>query len=158
MFNEKFWLAIAFLAFLALLLKFARKAISKGLEDKSKAIAEEILAAKELREKAKKLLEAAEKHAAESANYAQQLIKDAEDEAQKFLNEAQKTAEDEVAKKTSAAAERIKQEEASAIREIKHKIINNALKDVENGALKNLNEQKNNIVLTKAIRDLEQNI
>ena len=68
MFNEKFWLAIAFVAFLALLLKFARTAITKSLDDKSKAIAEEILAAKDLKEKAVKLLAHAEKFSSESSS------------------------------------------------------------------------------------------
>lgn len=158
MFNEKFWLAIAFATFIALLIKFARNSIAKGLDDKSKAIAEEILAAKELKEKAIKFLEEAEKHSRDSANYAQQLIKDAESEAQKFLAEAQKSAEEEVAKKTTAALERIKQEEALTIRDIKNKIISTALKEVENSALKNLSDQQGETVLNKSIQDLGQTI
>ncbi len=154
MFNEKFWLAIAFATFVALIIKFARKAIISGLDSKSKLIAEEILAAKELKEKAVKLLEAAEKHSSESANYAQQLIKDAEIEAQKFLAEAQKSVDEEVAKKTAAALERIKQEEALTIRDIKNKIISAALQEAENGALKNLNDKQNEAVLNKSIQDL----
>jgi len=154
MFNEKFWLAIAFVAFLALLLKFARTAITKSLDDKSKAIAEEILAAKDLKEKAIKLLAQAEKFSSESSSYAQKLIKDAENEAQKFLAEAQKSVEDEVAKKTAAAFERIKQEEAITIRDIKSRIISSALQAAENGAMKNLNETQNETVLAKATQDL----
>ncbi len=154
MFNEKFWLAIAFTAFLALLFKLARTSIGKALDDKSKAIAEEILAAKELKEKAVKLLASAEKFANESSTYAQKLIKDAENEAQKFLTEAQKSAEDEVTKKTAAAIERIKQEEAITIRDIKNEIVSLALQAAENGAIKNLNEKQNEIVLAKATQDL----
>jgi F-type H+-transporting ATPase subunit b len=102
MFNEKFWLAIAFFAFIALVIKLAKSSIAKSLDDKSKAIAEEILAAKEMKERALKLLASAEKYNSESLNYSQKLIKDAEVEAQKFLAEAQKSVEDEVAKKTTS--------------------------------------------------------
>ncbi len=158
MFNEKFWLAIAFATFILLLLKLARKAIGKSLDDKSKLIAEEILAAKELKEKAVSLFASAEKFSQESTAFAQKLIKDAEIEAQKFLAEAQKSVEDEVAKKTAAAAERIKQEEALAISQIKEKIVSAAVGEVEAKLQKNLSEQQSNSVLTKAIQDLGQNI
>ena len=158
MFNEKFWLAIAFATFILLLLKLARKAIGKSLDDKSKLIAEEILAAKELKERAVKLLANAEKFSQESTSFAQKLIKDAEIEAQKFLAEAQKSVEDEVAKKTAAAAERIKQEEALATSHVKEKIVSEALKEVEAKLQKNLSDQQSNSVLNKAIQDLGQNI
>ena len=54
--DPKFWLAIAFFSFLVLLFKFGRAAIAKSLEAKSKAIAEEILAAKEMKEKAESVI------------------------------------------------------------------------------------------------------
>lgn len=155
MFNEKFWLALAFAAFIALLLKFARSAITKSLDDKSKIIAEEILAAKELKEKAIKLLAEAEKFNKESLSYSQKLIKDAEIEAQKFLDEAQKSAEEEVAKKTAAALERIKQEESRTLQEIKNKIISAAISDFENRA-QSLDEKQISNVLGKATQDLGQ--
>ena len=154
MFNEKFWLAIAFAVFIILLFKLAKSSICKSLDDKSKAIAEEILEAKELKEKAVQLLASAQKFSQESSAYAQKLVKDAESEAQKFLDEAQKNANDEVTKKTAAAIERIKQEESLTISEIKGKIVASAMKAVEEGALKNLNEQQSAAVLTKATQDL----
>ena len=52
MFNEKFWLAIAFLTFVGLIIKYVGPKITKSLDQKSKEIAEEILAAKEMKEKA----------------------------------------------------------------------------------------------------------
>lgn len=156
MFNEKFWLAIAFFTFIALVIKFAKSSIIKSLDDKSKAIAEEILAAKELKEKATKLLAAAEKFSQESSVYSAKLMKDAETEAQKFLNEAQKSAEEEVSKRTAAALERIKQEEALTIREIKNNILSSAMQSIENGALKNLDEKQSEAVFAKAAQDLEQ--
>ncbi len=155
MFNEKFWLAIAFASFLTLLYKLARKTIAKSLEDKSRSIAEEILAAQEMKAKAAQLLESTEKFAKESNSYAEKLMKDAEKEAQKFLDEARKSAEEEVAKKTAAAAERIRQEELLVISEIKNKIITSAVAEVENIALKNLSNEQNEAVLANAIQDLK---
>ena len=61
MFNEKFWLAIAFLSFVALCIKYVLPKINKALDTKSKKIAEDILMAKKLREQAEKLLEEAKR-------------------------------------------------------------------------------------------------
>ncbi|NBV06121.1 MAG: hypothetical protein EBS06_02660 [Proteobacteria bacterium] len=154
MFNEKFWLAIAFFTFIALLLKFAKSSITKSLDDKSKAIAEEILAAKELKEKAAKILAAAEKFSQESKSYSKKLMQDAEIEAEEFLKEAEKAVAEEVSKKTAAAIARIKQEEFLVIAEIKNKIISSALKSAEDQALKNLNEKQSEVVLNKATENL----
>ena len=71
MFNEKFWLAIAFTSFVLLILKYVRPLIIKALDNKSKQIAEEILAAKEMKEKALRLLERAEKSYEDSINFSQ---------------------------------------------------------------------------------------
>jgi len=156
MFNEKFWLAIAFFAFIALVIKLAKSSIAKSLDDKSKAIAEEILAAKEMKERAIKLLASAEKYNSESLNYSQKLIKDAEVEAQKFLAEAQKSVEDEVAKKTAAALARIEQEQTSATRAIKNQIITSALQTFENKIANSLDEKQSDAVLARATQDLGQ--
>ncbi len=155
MFNEKFWLAIAFAAFITLIIKLARTSITKSLDDKSKAIAEEILAAKEMKERAIKLLASAEKYNQESLNYSQKLIKDAELEAQRFLADAQKSVEDEVAKKTAAAFARIEQEQMEAMRKIKNQIIASALQAVEN-SVTNLDEKQSEAVLSHATQDLSK--
>ncbi|MDX2083466.1 MAG: hypothetical protein SFV53_05735 [Rickettsiales bacterium] len=158
MFNEKFWLAIAFLAFIAALFKFAKSSIIKSIDDKSKKIAEEILQAHDLKEKAEKLLQTAEKYAAESAVYSKKLMQDAEIEAQRFLDEAKKTANEEINKKTNAAFERIKQEQLQTIRNIKSEILTSALNEIENGVLKNLDQKQNEIVLSQATSVLSKNI
>jgi F-type H+-transporting ATPase subunit b len=155
MFNEKFWLAIAFTVFAALIIKFTKSKLNKSLDDKSKMIAEEILAAKEMKERAAKLLVSTEKYNQESLNYSQKLIRDAELEAQRFLAEAQKSVEEEVAKKTAAALVRIEQEQMEAVRKIKNQIIASALQTVENSTT-SLDEKQSSAILLRATQDLEK--
>ncbi len=155
MFNEKFWLAVAFTVFAALIIKLTKSKLTKSLDDKSKAIAEEILAAKEMKEKAVKLLASTEKYNQESLDYSQKLIKDAELEAKKFLADAQKSVEEEVAKKTAAALIRIEQEQMEATRKIKNQIIASALQTVANDAV-SLDEKQNDAILARATQDLEK--
>ena len=60
-FDEKFWLAVAFFTFVALMAKYVWPIIAKSLDAGSKKIAEEILAAQEMKKEAEKLLAKAEK-------------------------------------------------------------------------------------------------
>ena len=84
MFDEKFWLALAFLAFLTLLIKFVFPKLTKILDGKSKKIAEDILEAKKLREGAQKLLEEAQAFHKHSIEHSQKIITDAIEEAKKI--------------------------------------------------------------------------
>jgi F0F1-type ATP synthase membrane subunit b/b' len=156
MFNEKFWLAIAFTSFVLLILKYVRPLIIKALDNKSKQIAEEILAAKEMKEKALRLLERAEKSYEDSINFSQKIIKDAEIEAQKFATESQKMIEQEISKKTAAALDRIKLEQDSAIREIKQKIISAALQIFSKNVEKETSRNQHDQLISRAIENFEK--
>ncbi len=127
MLYEKFWLAVAFLSFVTLMIKYVWPLLAKALDSKSKSIAEEILAAKEMKDGAEKLLAKAEKLHHEAVLFAQKLVKDTENEVQKLIAESQQILDEELAKRKTAALDRIKFEEESAIRELKIKIVNSAL-------------------------------
>jgi F-type H+-transporting ATPase subunit b len=158
MLNEKFWLAVAFTAFVLLIIKYVNPKISKALGDKSKSIAEEILAAKEMKEKAIQLLAKAEKYQKESENYSQKLMKDAQDEAQKYAAESKQMVELEIAKKTAAAVSRIQIEEASAIREIKSKIVALAIANLSENISKELTSANHEQLFAQAMQDLEKTV
>lgn len=128
-FDEKFWLAIAFFVLLGVMIRYVWPFLAKALDEKSKKIAEEILAAKEMKQKAERLLIEAENFYRESTSLAQKLLKDAEIEAQKFAEESRQMLQKEVDKKTVAALERIRLEQESALREVKTKIIDSAIKE-----------------------------
>lgn len=154
MINEKFWLAIAFVVFVILFIKLAGSKIAKILDQKSKQIAEEISAAKELREKAAKLLASAETYHKESLSYSDKLKQDAESEAKKFLIAAENSIKEELDKKTVAAYERLSREETQTLRKIKSEIISSALKIIEEDIAKTLDKKQSDTVFSKATQDL----
>ncbi len=154
--DPKFWLAVTFITFIALIIKIAGRKITKSIEEKAKLIAEEILAAKEMKERAAALLIKAEKHLEDSENYAAKLLQDAENEAKKFAEEAAEMMEIEISKKTSAAMERIKMEEAIAIREIKNRIVNSAVDNLSSNIDKDLNASNHEKLIDQAINDFEK--
>lgn len=155
MINEKFWLAIAFTSFIMLILKYVWPKISKALDGKSKQIAEEILAAKDMRQRASHLLEEVEKLQKETIIYANNLLKNAEIEAQKFLDEAQKSAETEIAKKTAATIERIKSEEEKAIRELKTNIISTTLRNLDEELADKMDQNQHSHLINQATKSFE---
>ncbi len=158
MLNEKFWLAIAFLSFVLLVLKYVRPLIVKALDDKSQQIAADILAAKEMREKAVILLQKAEKQYEESVSRAAKLLKDTEIESQKLRDEFQHAVEQEVNRKTAAALARIRIEEESTIRQVKTKIIASAIDYLTKNISKELSSADHKNLLARAAQDFEKTI
>ncbi|MBU6141191.1 MAG: ATP synthase F0 subunit B [Proteobacteria bacterium] len=155
-FDEKFWLAIAFSFFAALVAKYVWPIISKHLDSSSKKIAEEILAAKQMKESAEKLLTAAEKLYQEANIFSQKLIKDTEDEVRKLAADSQAALEEEIAKRKAAAIERIKSEEGLAIRELKIKIVNSALRKMQNEL--NLNQENHEKLIEKNLNNFGKTV
>jgi F-type H+-transporting ATPase subunit b len=156
MFDEKFWLAISFLVFVILIIKFTRLRILKYLDDKTQAIAEEISSAKKIKEKTIQLLKEAEKYRQESEEYAKKLLQDAQKEVQTFAAEAKKAAELEISKRTNAALDRIKIEETAAIRKIKIKIIASATQSISENFFQESSEKQQYELLNQAARDFEK--
>lgn len=153
MLNEKFWLAIAFLTFVILIIKFVWPHLAKALDESSKKIAADLLAAKELKERAEKLLANAEQFYKESVAYAEKLAKDAEDEARKIAENAKTSLEAEVKKKTDAALARVKLEEERMVREIKLQIVSSAINNISQNLDLKGGEQEQ--LVEKSIKNLE---
>lgn len=155
MFNEKFFLALAFFAFVFLVKRYAWPLIAKNLDNKSQKIAEDILAAKDLREKAEKILARAELQYQESLKSAEKILAEAEIEVQKFLADSQKLLEAEIDRKTTSTLERIKVEESVALREIKEQIVISATK-IFTENLKNIDNTSQDRLIDKAIEDFSK--
>ena len=153
MFNEKFWLAIAFFSFLGLLIKFAFPKIAKNLDAQSKKIAEDILEAKKLREGAQKLLEEAQVFHKHSIEHSQKIITDAIEEAKKIEINSKKSLEDQIKKFSDIALERLKSEEESAIRQVKINIINEAIEQFSTIKFK---DDEQNKIIEKALEKISK--
>jgi len=153
MLNEKFWLAVSFFAFVVLIVKYVWPHIAKALDSNSKKIAEELIAAKELKERAEKLLINAEKFYNESVAFAQKLTQDAEAETKKLTEESRQALELEIKKRTETALSRVKLEEERMIREVKIQIINSTMEKLAGNLDLNQGEQEK--LIEKSIKNLE---
>jgi len=153
MFDEKFWLALAFLAFITALFKFVFPKITKLLDSKCKKIAEDILEAKKIRESAQKLLEEAKVFHKHSIEHSQKIILDAIEEAKKIENISKKSLEDQIQKISNLALERLKNEEAFAIRQVKSNIINEAIEQFSALQFKEVEQSK---IIEKSLAEISK--
>lgn len=156
MFDEKFWLGVAFVTFVAILWKLAGKKIIKIIDENSEQIAHDIELAKQSREKAELALARAEKYLEESKAYSKKLIADAQKEAEDILLKANSSCEDEVKKKMDAKHKRIHTEEQALIREVKREIIRSSIEAIIENIKNDLTQEESQNLISTSIKDLDR--
>jgi F-type H+-transporting ATPase subunit b len=152
MFEEKFWLAISFLSFVVLIIKFFGAKISSSLNQKSKEISDNINLVSEQKKQSQLLLVEAQKIYEESIVSAKKLIEEANQESIKMLNNAQVLLDQEINRMKLLSSQKIKQEEEKAIRLIKNKVILDAIAKVQQTSV-SINENKK--LIDNSLKNIE---
>jgi F-type H+-transporting ATPase subunit b len=118
--EAEFWVAVAFVIFLAVLWRLGvhRKAI-QALDQRATRIAAELDDARKLREEAQAILAESEKKRREAEQEAQEIIAGAREEAERVAAEAKAKAEEFVARRTQMAQQKISQAESQAVAEVR---------------------------------------
>lgn len=155
-FDEHLLLAISFFTFLLLAIKYAFPKIVELLDNQSADIAKELTEAKELKEKATKLLEAADNYHKESQNFAKKLLEDAQKEADKFLEDAQASIARDLEKKTAAAQTRIQYAEERALKQLQESIIASAIAEIQKEAEAGLDKKQSDYIIQEAAKTFEK--
>ncbi len=151
MFDEKFWLTISFVIFAILMAKYVLPLIIKMIDDSSKKIADDVVAAKNLKNQAEELFLEAKKHHQETIQHCKKLADDAEGEVKKLISQSQASLDHDLKIKLDAAVMRIKNQEENIIRDLKTKIVEDALAAVKNDLAGNLDQQQNNKLVDSKI-------
>jgi len=119
--DAEFWVAVAFVIFIALLVKFgAFKMLLGELDKRGERIASELDEAKRLRADAEALLASYEKRRHEAETEAAAIIAQAKVEAERLAKEAETKLADFVARRQKSAEEKIAQAETEAAREVRN--------------------------------------
>lgn len=154
--DPKFWLAVSFLIFVALMFKFALPAILNLIDTKIKKISSEVTEASEARIAAEKLLEEAERYYQESIELSNKMVADAEIEAANLIANYQKMAEEELQRKMDLTTRRIQQEEDRAIREIKGWLLTSAINAMKDNISKINDKKTSSSIVNKSIIDISK--
>jgi F-type H+-transporting ATPase subunit b len=116
----EFWVAIAFVVFLLILLYYRVPAlIAKSLDDRSEAIRRELDEARRLREEAQNLLADYQKKHRNVGQEADTILELARGEAEAFAQEMRASLKDMLERRTRQAEDKIARAEAQAVDEVR---------------------------------------
>ena len=154
--NTNFVVSIAFVAFLGLLfyLKVPSK-ISGLLDDRSRSIEAEINNANLLLEESKTMLADLEREHKINIEKAKKILIDAEAEAKNILSEAKKEIRFGIERKVKLAEEQIKATEASVIKSIKNKAVDQSVLIAEAELMRKAKSKKDAFNIDQSLKDLE---
>jgi F-type H+-transporting ATPase subunit b len=120
MFEAEFWVAVAFVLFIAVLGYFqVHKLIVKGIDDRRDRIKAELDEARVLKEEALALLAQYEEKKQAAEQEAAAIVAGAKAEAERLAVEAKAKMEDFVARRTKMAENKIAQAEAQAVADVR---------------------------------------
>lgn len=123
-----FWVLVAFVAFLALLLYYKVPAIvAKALDDRADAIRKELDEARKLREEAQSLLSDYQRKAREAETEAQSIIEQAKLEAEALAANSRKALVESLERRSKIAEEKIARAESQAVSEVRSAAVETAL-------------------------------
>lgn len=125
--NPTFWVAVAFVIFVALTFKPLGKAMGGGLDKRSEQIRQELEEAAQLREEAQKTLAEYRKLQSEAAREAEELIEHTVKEAGRIREQAELDLEAAMKRREQAAVEKIAQAETKALAEVRSRAVEIAI-------------------------------
>jgi len=117
--NPEFWVAVAFVLFVAIAGKKIFQGLTKMLDDRTALIARTLSEAETLRAEAQKARADAEKALVESAGLAQGILEQAKKEAEYLTKVAAEQREASIARREQQALDRIAQAESQASQEVR---------------------------------------
>ena len=129
--NEQFIAALAFIVFVPLVYKFAKKAILTILDDRTSNVIKSLQESERIYNEAQTLLNEAKAKYDEAEATIKLMIEQAENEAVLLIQEAKTQAENITKKKTELFLARISQQEKQLIEDVKNSAIQLAMDKVE---------------------------
>jgi len=120
MLEAEFWVAVAFFAFLGVLVYFGvHNHLLNGIDDRRKRIRSELDEARRLKEEAQALLAQYQRKQREAEQEAAAIIAGARAEAERLASEAKAKLEDYVTRRSKMAETKIAQAEAQALADVR---------------------------------------
>jgi F-type H+-transporting ATPase subunit b len=127
-----FWVLVAFLGFMGLLLYYGVPAlVGKALDDRADGIRKELDDARKLREDAQALLADYQNKARQAENEARSIIEQAKREAEAMSAESKKSLAESLERRTKMAEEKITRAEAQAVSEVRASAVGSAMAAAE---------------------------
>lgn len=151
---EVFWIFVAAVIFFLLVWRPASKAIVGALDARAEKIRAELDEAQRLREEAQALLAKYQRQLHDGENLAQQILERAGAETQRLEKQLREELEAAIVRRTHQATERIQQEEARALAEVRARAADLAVRTTRELLAEKLDAQRAKALIADAIEDV----
>lgn len=152
--SPTFWVAVAFVILMALILKPVSKAVIAALDARQERIRSELDEAQRLREEAQKLLAEYKRKQRDAVQEAEDLLTNAKAEAGRLSKQAQADLEAVLQRREQAALDKIAQAEAQAIQDVRDQAVDMAVSATRTLLSENMDAAKSDDLVDQAIKEL----
>ena len=152
------WVLLAVVVFVIGVWKPARRAILGGLDSRAARIRDELEMARRLRDEAQQALAGYQKQQREAEAEAEAIIAHAKSDAERVAAQAARNLEETLERRRRLAEERIAQEEAKALSEIRALAVDVAISAARQVIVSELDEKRGAAVIDAAIAALPQQL
>ncbi|MEO8652214.1 MAG: F0F1 ATP synthase subunit B [Hyphomicrobiaceae bacterium] len=153
--SPEFWVAIAFLVFVGILVKMGVPAlVTKALDDRADTVRKELDQARRLREEAQDLLADYQRKQRAADEEAKAIIEEARREAEAMKAESARTLKEQLERRTRLAEEKIARAEAQAVSEVRATAVDVAMSTAERLIAEKLAADGGADLMSRSIRDL----
>jgi F-type H+-transporting ATPase subunit b len=156
--DPTFWVAVAFLAFVALAARPVSGALTGALDARSARIRAELEEAQALREEAQKTVAEFKRKQRDAIKEAERILDHAKVEAGRLRERAERDLEAALERREQAALDKIAQAEAQALQEVRDMAIEVALLATARLIAENLDPERSGAMIDRAIRELSGNL
>ncbi len=154
-FEPEFWVAVAFLIFLAIVVwAGGLNALTEGLDARGKRVQAELDEARRLREEAAGVLADYRRRREEAEREAEAIIASAREEAERASREAHERMTDFVARRTAAAEAKIAQAESQAFAQVRAAAAEAAVRVSETILREQFKGEKGQELLARSLSDI----
>ena len=157
--NPLFWVAVAFLLFIGLIVWLKVPAmIAKSLDQRSARIENELDEARNLKEDAKAVLAQIQRKHHEAKAEAEAMIEQSKEEAKLFAKDAEKELKTYFDRQERTLGEKISQAEADAVKEVQMAAVGVAIRAAHQILREELTGEAKHKLTDKAIGELQENL
>jgi F-type H+-transporting ATPase subunit b len=156
--SAEFWVAVAFVLFVGVLLRFGWARGIATLDKRAANIKNELDEAIRLREEAQELLASYQRKQRDAEKEAADIIAHAEAEAGRLRAEAEEELAATVSRRTDAALAKISQVEALALAQVRETAVDMAVSAARKMLADNLDETRGNVLINDAISELRRKL
>lgn len=156
--NPAFWVALAFITFVVLVFKPAKKFILSAIDARILKVKSELEEAARLKDEAQALMNKFEKEHRRSLEEVQGILAHARLEAERITKEAKEVLEFALNKRTELAMQKIAQAESGVLNDLKANALDITMDAARTLILENLSKEAAEEILSTAITEIEKKL